>query len=444
MRKLDFGVLILGIFVAAGWSIFSGRNGFETDSAVIVARSISIASTINGKVVSSGPEVGAKVSTDDLLLKIEDGRIDRGRLAELQSEQAFLLREISNVAAGSTKLNALRDQFQKRSSAYNAWATKDLRLRKNVMERNLDAAVQRNKLDVDAIARTETLFQKNAVSKATLDTAAIKAEISRNQAEASNIELSRANFHAESIGTGGPFLEGGDTTYWEKMIDAIDLKLLDNNSTLLTLKAELSRAQAQAEVEIARIDSSFTEEHRATTSGIVNAVFVNRGSRVAGGTPLFQILDCAHPIIIVPLPEQRIGEFSIGQNVTIYPVDSDETLTGRIQYISSGPLIGQDKTIAVQQEITLQGNRAIVAFDRDFNTENTLENCDPTRLAKAVIRTETLFDQLVVTLGPTAAKVSIHTEALIDNLVGSLKPASTDQPDSVIQEMPSQSITNEN
>lgn len=421
MRKLDFGVLFLGVVIAVVWTVFSGRNGFESGSAVIVARSISVSSTIGGRVVSPRPDVGSKVLANDLLVKIEDGRIDRGRLAELESQEAFLKSEIENVQSERKRLAGLLDKFEHRASAFRTWIVKDLHLKKAVRQRELDAAVERNKLDADEIDRTQALYRQSVRSEASLTTAKTKAAITRNQVEASKAELARIGLHERSIAGSEVFFEGGDTSYWAKMSDTIKLRLLDNDKQLSTLKAQLIRTRAQAQVEGARINLSFTEEHRATINGMVNAVFINKGSRVAAGTPLLQILDCSEPVIIVPLPEHRIGEFSIGQKVTVYPIDSEQALTGKIQYISSGPLLGLDKTIAVQQELTTDGNRAIVNFDKSSRIDNATLDCDPTRLAVAVVHTETLFGWISASLGGVV-------DQTVAGLV-SMFPASSPEPE---------------
>ena len=98
--------------------------------------------------------------------------------------------------------------------------------------------------------------------------------------------------------------------------------------------------------------------------------------------------------MVVPIPESRYSDFTIGKKVTINPIDSEQALAGIIQYISSGPLIGLDKTIALQQELTAKGNHAVISFDK-IQLQNGIDNtCDSTRRAIVTIKTHSLYDQI--------------------------------------------------
>lgn len=128
---------------------------------------------------------------------------------------------------------------------------------------------------------------------------------------------------------------------------------------------------------------------------MVNARYVTESTRVTSGTTLLQLLDCTHPVVIIPIPDNRTSEFSIGQRVTVYPVDSERTLPGSISYISSGPMIGSDTSIQIQQAVVLDGNRAIVSLDEDPAQGERTASCETSRKAVAVIHTESIFDRVL-------------------------------------------------
>lgn len=391
MRVFDFFVLGTVVAAATAWVVFTSKDGFKS-SGLIVARSISVSSTINGSVVSERPAVGAKVKSDSLLVKIENGRIDKGRLVDLRSQIAYYQAEIENAERERANINELLRQFKDKAQIYSRWMVGDLKLQRTIKMREYEIAKKRNKLDTDKVKRTSSLSKKAIVSTVVLDIAKIKAGITQGQAEVSQAELDRIDLQVNSIRKTGSYFTNGETNYWTKIVDTLKLRLLDNEKQLATLKAQLERARSQVIVERHRIDSSYTEEHRAPVDGVVNAVFVGKGSRVVVGTPLLQVLDCTHPIAIAPIPQHRFGEFSIGQGVTVYPIDSKLALKGRIQYISSGPLLGQDKTLAVQQEVTLNGNKATISFDEKRVAMASDGSCDSTRPAVVVIHTNSVYD----------------------------------------------------
>ncbi len=391
MRKLDLSILALTVVMLAVWGFLASGNGFRAGNAMIVARTVSVASTIDGEIENDPPAVGSLVASGELLVRTHNGRIDRSRQVEFSSLVEYLEDRIESLAAYQAKLISLLSEFDRRAMTYAAWVQKDTQLKNVVEMRQLDDARLRSQLKSVELERATHLFDNKHTSAANLQVAESEAEIAENQVELSQAQTMRSQILLASIQSDGVFFDDGDTSYWEKMVDILKVKEVDNLNELSELEAQLRRAEAQAEAESRRIDSSFVEEHRAPFSGLVNAGFVSKGTRVASGTALLQLLDCTDPIVIVPLPEHRIGEFSVGMKVTIYPIDSEQELSGRIRYVSSGPLIGQDTTIQVQQTLTLDGNRAVVTIDGQESLTNTPYSCETARKAIVVIHTRSLL-----------------------------------------------------
>ncbi|MDA1326818.1 MAG: HlyD family efflux transporter periplasmic adaptor subunit [Proteobacteria bacterium] len=394
MRIRDIVILTLAILIGSGWVIFSGKDGFKATNGMIVARSISIVSTIEGRVEITSSEVGAKVAKNALLASIRNHRIDLTRSAELQSRLTLLQSEILNARQVHDGLTELHKKFEKRRTSLLAWRLEDLRLQQSVLTHAVNAAIERNRLKSKEVGRTQMLFQKAHVSNVNLDTVKAEAAIAQTKLESAKAKLARAELLMRTATANDTIIfEDGETSYWDKTIDILNLRLFDNAAKLMTLRAQLDEVQAQLDVENERMRTNFVEEHRAPFDGIVNAVFVTRGARVNSGTPLFQVLDCSRPIAIVPIPEHRFSEFSVGQKVTVYPIDSEQAIQGTIKLLSSGPLLGRDTTISVQQDMTLTGARAIVGFDGQ-NQSRALGSCDSARKAVVTIHTKSLFDTM--------------------------------------------------
>jgi hypothetical protein len=136
-------------------------------------------------------------------------------------------------------------------------------------------------------------------------------------------------------------------------------------------------------------------------------VFSSKGDLVTAETPLLQILDCLNPIAIVSVREHAVGQFSVGQLATISPVDTDRVYSGYVQYISNGPLISRDTSLAIPADVSQDGSKIIVAFDRNsvFDID---ESCRASRRAVVSIHTggtlsrvagmvRNLFDRQAVT-----------------------------------------------
>lgn len=387
MRTIDWTILGIGLVAAIIWTAISLSDGFKSGNAVIIARSISITSTIDGYVDNTPPEVGGRISPSELLIRIHDNRIDRGRLTDFDSEIAFLLEDIKNAERQQASLDELLSFFQEKALAHAVWVERDVELRKQENVQLLEIAGQTRKLKNDHAARTVELYENKHVSSTLVDIANAEAAIAISQEELSRTQVLRDQLQQRSLIDIGAFFDNGDASYWDRMADDITLRRLDNRNNIATLNAQLDRAEAQAGMERSRIGSTVEEEHRAPFAGLVNATYVSKGTRVNRGTILMQVLDCTNPIVIVPLPEHRIAEFEAGMSVTVYPVDTDDALAGKIEYISSGPLIGHDQTLLVQEDLTVRGVRAVVSFsDQKFPGEPE-RACQSAHRAVVVVHT---------------------------------------------------------
>ena len=394
MKIFETVFLFTGVIGAIGWTIVSSKDGFKESNAMIVARSISIAATIDGDVQNEPIAVGTTLHINDLLVKLRNARVDQSRLTELKSRLQYLSTEVTNTMREQTGLRKMLDSLRKRSASYSVWLLNDLRLKKEVTMRQHTVAQKQKKLRTQEVTQIQILVNKSQVSPVTLQAAQTKAEIATNQVHVSKAELTRNELLLESAQHDGIFFEGGDTSYWSKSIDSLNLRVFDNENKIARLRAQIVQFGAQEKVERQRLQTDFVEEHRSPFAGVVNAVYVAKGAHVKSGTTLMQVLDCSNPVVIVPIPEFRFSDFSVGQKVTINPIDSEQSLAGTIKYISSGALIGDDKTIAVQQDMTSSGNRAVIAFDRDQIVIDQTKSCDIARRAIVTIHTKSLYDSI--------------------------------------------------
>lgn len=395
MTKSNFIFLSLLALAVMTWGVFSGGvSGYTSRSARIIARTTSVESSISGLVVHAPPAVGTKVSARSLLATIQNDRIDRGRLVELQSQRDFLRSEIANVQRETGDLLTALGELESQSDSYRAWMADNLRLLRKQAYHDLKAAEERHALKVSEVDRARELHKKSHVSDAVLQDAKSNAVITRNQVEALRAGLSRIDLRLRSAKNTGILREDGETSYWDETMGAVRMRLLENQRKISTMRAQSIQFQTRTKAERERLENNFVEEHRAPFDGIINAVFVLGGEHVVLGAPLLEVLDCANPIAIVPIPENRFSDFWIGQRATVNPIDSDRLLAGTIQHISSGALIGRDTTIAANPDLALEGAKLIVAFENDSPEFASEDACDTARRAIVTIHTESIIGKI--------------------------------------------------
>ena len=394
MRILESIVLIAAITGGISWTIISNKDGYKQNNAMIVARAIDVSATIDGDVENEQLAVGTSLQTDDLMVKIRNTRVDQSRVTELKTKVSYLKREIKSAEYEKVKIDYILADLKKKSQSYKNWLVKNLQLKKDVKMRERIVAEKQKLLKTQKLRQTQGLYKKRIISVVELQAAQTETAIADTQLKVIKAELARIQFSLKSVQNDQIFFENGNASYWQKTIDTLMLKVFDSESKADELQAQLKQFSEQEKVELSQLGSNFTEEHRAPFPGVVNAVYVAKGAHIKSGTVLMQVLDCSNPVVIVPIPEARFSDFTIGKKVTINPIDSTQSLSGTIKYISSGPLISQDKTIALQQELTAKGNHAVISFDSKQFKDDLSSTCDTTRRAVVTIKTHSLYDKI--------------------------------------------------
>lgn len=380
-------VLLLGI---TGWFVFADLGGYTSRNAMIIARSTSVVSTIDGKIADVAATVGSKVTSGSPLVTVENDRIDRSRLTELQSQQVFLKSEIMTSEARGAEIEARLERFDAKASAYLAWMSKDLAIVRTKTLHELKAAEELYTVKAAEVEQMALLLQSSQISASLMEQAKSEAIIQQNEVLALEAELARVDLRVASVTSVGVLQENGNASYWEEVRDRMGMELLENRQQIATMTASLIQLEQQIAVERRRVGSTFAEDHTAKVDGVVNAVLTSKGERVIAGTNLVEVLDCARPIAIVSVPDHRFGDFFIGQKATIRPMDSDEQIPGAVQHVSSSALISRDTSIAASPDLQIGGNKVIVAFQNQERGPATTTLCDTARRAVVTIETDTM------------------------------------------------------
>ena len=420
MSKINLTfALFLGLGLIA-WIAFADYGGYTSRNAMIIARSTSVVSTIDGEVMDISATVGATVQRGSPLVIVQNDRIDQSRLTELLSQQAFLKREIMTTEAQGAELEAKTANFDAKASAFLTWMVDDLQIFRAKTAHKLEAAKALHAVKATEARQMAELLQASQISTSLLEQAESEKIIKKNEALALEAELARIDLRLASVKSVGVLQENGNASYWEEARDRMDLQLLKNRQNIATMTATLAQLEEQILVEQRRVGKASIEQHNAQFDGVINAVLTSKGERVIAGANLVEVLDCANPIAIVSVPEHRFGEFHAGQKAIINPLDSEERIVGAIQHISSSALISRDTSIATSPDFQLGGNKVIVAFKNHDRERAAGTPCDTARRAVVTIETETLVnsvsDRIATLLGGVswaglqAWVASIHAE----------------------------------
>ncbi len=228
MKIFEYLIFLSAILGGISWTILSTKNGYTQANATIIARSIDITSTIDGKIENGQLIIGTKIKKNDALVTIRDTRIDRSLVTELKTKINYLQSEIKNTENERKGLKKLLKGFQDRSAAYLKWLKNDLKLQNDIKKREHFVTSKKRRMMIEEVNRIQVLVNEKLISHVELQTARSKADIISNQEKVSRAELTRSQQLLKSVVNNDIASASGDASYWQKSIDSITLRILDN------------------------------------------------------------------------------------------------------------------------------------------------------------------------------------------------------------------------
>jgi membrane fusion protein (multidrug efflux system) len=313
LRMILLVVLPLIALVAGAAVYLMGGRYVSTDNAYVGAQKVLITPDISGKIVDIAVREGQHVKPGDELFSLDP---EPYRLALQQAE---------------AKRAAARVDYEKLKTTLNSLTTLADLAKKNVALKKAD------------VERKQKLLHSQATSQADVDTAAAAYVTAQLQAQ---------------------YAKQQTATTLSQLLGEPDL----------SLKKFPEYGQAQAAVDAAERNLRLTTV-RAPMSGIATQVDnIQIGRFLAAGSPVFSIIDDAHPWVDANPKETDITYLRVGQKATL-EVDSfpDHTFTGTVVSVSPGT--GSQFSILPPQNATGNWVKVVqrvpvrVTFDKDEDTQ---------------------------------------------------------------------------
>ena len=108
----------------------------------------------------------------------------------------------------------------------------------------------------------------------------------------------------------------------------------DDDATKADIRpAQARQAQAEAGVQLARVQLAYAAVSAPSDGTVVNVVG-NAGQNAAPGRTVLTMTDPSDLFVRVFVPEPRIGAVSVGRQVTVTTDSSTQTFTGTVSFVS--------------------------------------------------------------------------------------------------------------
>lgn len=279
------GVMLVMV-LSSGCSLQQAGNASDETWGRSDAKEIDINSKVAGRVIQLNVKEGDTVHKGDVIAYIDQ----RDLLAQKAQAEANIKALEAQVRQADV-VTTLQD-----STSHSTLDTASAGI--DTAQSNLDLAEK-------DFNRYQELHQQGAVSKAVFDGYKTKYEVA--QAAYSQAQSGYASAQAGLL----------QTDVNTANADAVQKKL------------EAAHAQLQ------QIEVSLDEtEIKAPFDGVITAKYIEEGSMISLGTPLVAVQDPTDNWVNFKVPETRLKEFRLGQQVTLLARDGKTKVTGTITDIS--------------------------------------------------------------------------------------------------------------
>ena len=274
--------IVMALMLAAiGLAIYVIRSidqSPRTDDAYVYADTINVAPEVNGRIVEMPVSDNQRVKKGELLFRLDPQPFEE-TLAKAEASLKALDSEI--------KLTQRTVEAQKFAAA--------------AAHANVEHAKAANEQAGDSLARLEPLLSKGFVSAERIDQARTAKRSAQSQLSAAMLDAQRA----------------------EASVSGVDA---------LVAKREV----AKAEIELARLNLSYTEV-RAPGDGIVLNLKTGVGQFVGAGHPVFTLASSSRWYVVANFRETDLAGIKSGRHAQVYLLgDSSKRYGGTVESIGYG------------------------------------------------------------------------------------------------------------
>lgn len=367
MKNITITVSVAVLLTVVVGIAYSSSGEYTNRNAKIVARTSTVYSTISGKI--SGPSLvsGSRVSRGNTLATVLDLRVSRESLSRLENEYTSLEANIKLLSGNLKKAKENEVFYSNKHEEWITWLTKDLQFREQQLAYELSSEEIRFKHATTVANRARKLRQDSVISKSELLDARHAMNIASSVVNTRKMEHTRAAAQLQDLKAGLPVFDiNGDVSYWYRLTDDNNRLVDEISAQIVQKQSRLSFVTKRMAEELALYEVQRKEDHKAKFDGLVNTVYVRSGDLVTPNTPILEVLDCNQLTVIAPVTAARQSYFLPGQKVLIEAHSGSEIYAGRVKLISTGTLLGRDKTLPADHSL-LRGHSLIITFDDQLN-----------------------------------------------------------------------------
>lgn len=371
----------IGLIGIGGYAVFSNTASIATSNAVVTAYGTTLRTPIEGGLSGAGLRVGQPVSQGQMLASVSNKLVDARALSDMEVQLQKARANSAAISSQIEQLDTMRRDLLARSAQY---VTATLaRLDGSELEtRNLlAAAVLKRDLAETTLKRRRSLSVTGYTSAADLDKSQSEFDIAARETDArtGTLKTIEAKIAAARLGIVADE-NSSDSAYSKQRADEISIRLSELRREQATTRAEVDQAQLNVAREKARVAELATSVLVSPQSGIIWKLNASDGERISAGESVAQVVDCNAAFLMASVPQDRVPEIEIGNEVEYRLSGDGQKHLGRVVSVA-GDESESERNLVAAPFVTRGAPAAIVRIA----VESDGSQCLVGRTARVVI-----------------------------------------------------------
>lgn len=328
--------------VAAGLSLVTVAGGVYlpqlthsvSREAVLNAPLVAMRSPIAGAVRGAAPGAGTLVRAGEVLTRVENPRVDRSRLSQLELEVNALRQRLRAGERQAIELALMVEELEARLTSHREATAADLRAHVLELAEQARGAQARGRERASRLERLERLAAQGAAPAAALEAA--RADFAEAQAERYRLarELERVEARRAALGRGIYVgLDRNDVPYSQQRLDEVRLRRIDFDGGLAQDRQKLTTIEAAAAEERARFERLAASDLAAPVDGVVVRRAVVGNAEVSADEPVIWLADCGSPSVTARLSDRYFETVRPGAAAWVRLLGQGEELLGTVESV---------------------------------------------------------------------------------------------------------------
>ncbi|HXW71399.1 MAG TPA: HlyD family efflux transporter periplasmic adaptor subunit [Methylocella sp.] len=309
--KIAIASAIFGVGLTA---IFSGHGKIASSNAVISTNLISLRTPIEGTVTSLPRRAGAMAERGALIAHIENPRVNDERLVDLREQQTRLVAELQGAETNRAAWIGLAAELANRDAMHTEANSERLQDLVEEAEDVRAALVTKQAQAENDVDRRLPLEASGVVAKAEMHKLRSGVDLARQETAAQTARLAALRAEAKAAARGVLIAAGAgtDRSYSAQRADEIGIELSRLDRTIAILSASVKETRARLDAEERRVSLWRSADITAPSNGMIWKLGASDGERLGIGDMTAEIVDCAAPLLLVAIPQDRFTDVEIG------------------------------------------------------------------------------------------------------------------------------------